>query len=123
MKKIIVGLLCTAIFSSVAFAGTGGCVGTYRGQRIVFRGLILNPMNKNTAKGSISVGGRVVADFEGEGLKINYFFQTFKARNNRGDFVDGKVTSLYRKTGVMKRLYVRGFGIDWRNIPMQCWEN
>jgi len=122
MKKIIMGLLCAAIFTTSAFATTGGCVGTYRGKKIIFNGLILDPMNKNTAEGSIYVDGRRVADFEGEDLRINYFFQTFKANNNRGDFVDGRVTNLMRKTGVIKRLYVRGFGIDYRNIPMRCWQ-
>lgn len=121
MKKIIMGLICTALFSSSAFAATGGCVGTYQGRKIIFNGLILDPMNKNTAEGYISVNGRRVADFDGEDLRINYLFQTFKASNGRGDLVDGKVTSLMRKTGVIKRLYVRGFGIDYRNIPMQCW--
>ena len=122
MKKIILSLLCTVMLTSTAFAAKGGCVGTYKGQKIVFNGLIMDPSNKNTAEGSIKIGDRVIADFEGEDLKINYLFQTFKATNNRGDLVEGKVTNLFRKTGVMKRLYVRAYGIDWRNIPMQCWQ-
>ena len=123
MKKIIVALLTLTVFTGSALAATGGCVGVHNGKRIVFNGLILDPTNKNTAEGYISVGGRRVADFDGEQLKINYIFQTFKARNNRGDFVEGRVTNMFRKKGVIKRLYVRGFGIDYRNIQMQCWQN
>lgn len=123
MKKIIVTLLAMTILTGSALAATGGCAGVHNGKRIVFNGLILDPANKNTAEGFITISGRRVVDFEGEQLKINYLFQTFRARNNRGDFVEGRVTNLFRKKGVIKRLYVREFGIDYRNIPMQCWQN
>lgn len=121
MLKIIIMIVTLALLSSAAFAGRGGCAGVHKGKRIIFNGLITNPMDTSTGNGNISVGGRVVAEFDGEDLKINYLFQTFKATNNHGDLVEGKVTDMRKMTGVMKRLYVRGFGIDYRNIPMKCW--
>lgn len=123
MLKICVLIVTATLLSSAAFAGKGGCAGVYKGKRIIFNGLITNPMDTSTGNGHIIVGGRRVADFDGEDLKINYLFRTFKVRNNHGDMVEGKVTNITKMTGVMSRLYVRGFGIDYRNIPMTCWSN
>ncbi len=122
MLKIIVLIVSLSLFTSAAFAGRGGCAGVHNGKKIIFNGLITNPMDTSTGRGNISVGGRVIAEFEGEDLRINYLFQTFKASNNHGDLVEGKVTNMRNMTGVMKRLYVRGYGIDYRNIPMKCWQ-
>ena len=121
MLKNIVLIVTLSLITSAAFAGRGGCSGVHKGKRIIFNGLITNPMDTDTGRGNISVGGRVIAEFEGEDLRINYLFQTFKASNNHGDLVEGKVTNMRKMTGVMKRLYVRGYGIDYRNIPMTCW--
>lgn len=122
MKKFLMCLIATFITTG-AFAGPkGGCSGTYKGKKIIFNGLMTHPTNTDTAEGSISVGGRIVADFEGEDLKINYIFQTFKVRNNRGALVEGRVNNMFKKTGVISRLYVPEFGIDYRNIPMACWQ-
>jgi hypothetical protein len=125
MVKNLMFLITAALLSGTVLAGQtqGTCTGLYRGQKIVFKGLIMDIRNTDTGRGSISVDGRVVAGFEGEDLKINYLFQTFKVRNNHGDLVEGKVNNIIKRTGVIKRLYVPGFGIDYRNIPMACTQN
>jgi hypothetical protein len=125
MFKNFMCLITVALMSGTVLAGPtkGTCTGVYRGQKIVFKGLILNMSDTDTGRGSISVGGRVVAAFEGEDLRINYLFQTFKVRNNHGDLVEGRVNNIIRQTGVIKRLYVPGYGIDYRNIPMACTQN
>lgn len=122
MKKILICLFATLLTSQAFANAKGGCNGTYRGKKIIFNGLMTHPTDKDTAEGSILIDGRIVADFEGEDLRINYFFQTFKVRNNRGALVEGKVNNLLRKTGVISRLYIPEFGIDYRNIPMVCWQ-
>ncbi|MFP5384506.1 MAG: hypothetical protein ACLGHN_00405 [Bacteriovoracia bacterium] len=121
MKKIFTFVVSSLFVTSMAMANSGGCSGKYKGQSIIVKGLMSDAGNKDSAQGSVSVGGRVVADFEGTDLKINYIFQSFKVRNNRGDLIEGKVTSLSKQTGIIKRLYVPSFGIDYRNIPMTCW--
>lgn len=125
MFKKLMCLTTVALFSGTVLAGPtrGSCVGQQGRNRIVFKGLIMNMTDTDTGRGSISVNGRVVADFEGEDLRINYLFQTFKVRNDRGDLVEGKVNNLVKQTGMIKRLYVPGFGIDYRNIPMACTRN
>lgn len=121
MKKILLFVLAS-MFAVSAFAGaTGGCVGTYKGKKIVFNGKMSDVNNKDSAEGSLAVDGRIVADFEGEQLKINLFFQTFKVVNYRGALVEGRATNVFSKKGVISRLYVPEFGIDYRNIPMACW--
>lgn len=121
MLRIIVLIVTLSLLSQAAFAAKGGCSGVHQGKKIIFNGLIINPLDTSTGRGNISVAGRVIAEFEGEDLRINYLFQTFKASNNHGDLVEGKVTNMSNMTGIMKRLYVRGYGIDFRNIPMKCW--
>ena len=121
MKNFFALAVSSLFVTSLAMAGSGGCFGKYKGRSIIVKGLMTEAGNKDSAQGSVSVGGRVVADFEGADLKINYIFQSFKVRNARGDLVEGRVTNLIKKTGVIKRLYVPSFGIDYRNIPMTCW--
>lgn len=125
MFKNVMCLITAALISGTVLAGPtrGTCTGVYAGKKIVFKGLIMNMRDTDTGRGSISVGGRVVAGFEGEDLRINYLFQTFKVRNNHGDLVEGRVNNIIKQTGVIKRLYVPGFGIDYRNIPMACTQN
>ena len=124
VKKILCLITTSLICSSVLAAPTRGtCTGQHGRNRIVFKGLIINMTDTDTGRGSISVNGRQVAAFEGEDLRINYIFQTFKVRNNHGDIVEGKVNNLVQLTGMIKRLYVPGYGIDYRNIPMKCTRN
>lgn len=125
MFKKFMCLITVALMSGTVLAGPtkGSCTGTHRGQKIVFKGLIMDMNDTDTGRGTISVNGRVVAGFEGEDLRINYLFQTFKVRNNHGDLVEGRVNNMIRQTGVIKRLYVPGYGIDYRNIPMACTRN
>lgn len=125
MFKNVMCLITAALISGTVMAAPtrGTCTGSYRGKKIVFKGLIMNMSDTDTGRGSISVGGRVVAGFEGEDLRINYLFQTFKVRNNHGDLVEGRVNNLFKQTGVIKRLYVPGYGIDYRNIAMACTQN
>ena len=125
MFKNVMCLITAALVSGTVLAGPtrGTCIGNYGNKKIVFKGLIMNMSNTDTGRGSISVGGRNVADFEGEDLRINYLFQTFKVRNNRGDLVEGRVNNIIKQTGIIKRLYVPGYGIDYRNIPMVCTQN
>jgi hypothetical protein len=40
--------------------------------------------------------------------------------NNHGALLEAKVTNIAKGTGVIKRLLVPEFGIDYRNIPMSC---
>lgn len=119
MKRLTTCFLALGLMATSAFAGTGGCTGTYKGKRIVLNGNLLNALDDATA--SVSVDGRIVAHFDGSDVKLNYIFQSFKVRNNQGDYAEGKLTNLVKKTGVLSRLSVPAYGIDYRDIPMACW--
>lgn len=128
MKKLSLALIF-ALISSLATAaveettGTAGCKGVYQGKSVSFRGVGKSITEIKKGRGSISVAGRVVADFEGEDMKINYWNQSFKVTNNHGALLEAKVTNIGKGTGVIKRLVVPEFGIDYRNIPMSCSAN
>lgn len=121
MKHLTLGLLTFALLSTAAFASKGGCTGTYKGKRIILDGNLLSSLDDATA--SVIVDGRIVAYFDGADVKLNYLFQSFKVRNNQGDYAEGKLTNLVKKTGVLSRLSVPAYGIDFRDIPMACWTN
>jgi hypothetical protein len=121
MKNILI-LTLTLFLNSVAFSKTtGGCTGAIHGQRVIIKGFIIDLKNKNTGQGSISTGGRVVADFEGGDFKINFLLQSFKAINNSGAIIEGKITNIADKKGVISKLYIPDYGIHYQNIPMNCW--
>lgn len=121
MRKAVTTLILGLLSSTFVQAGVRGkCTGMYRGQKIVFSGISNSATSAASGRGSISVGGRVVADFEGVDLKINYLFRSFKVRNNHGAMIEGEVTDLAEQRGMITRLYVPEYGIDFRHIPMSC---
>ncbi len=128
MKKLSLALIF-ALSSTIATAvveeanGRAGCKGVYQGKSVSFSGVGKSITEIKKGRGSISVAGRIVADFEGEDMKINYWTQSFKVTNNHGALLEAKVTNIGKGTGVIKRLLVPEFGIDYRNIPMSCSAN
>jgi hypothetical protein len=126
MKKtaLIIIFSLTTLFANAAIdenSGRAGCKGVYQGKSVSFSGVGKSITDIKRGHGSISVDGRIVADFEGEDMKINYFTQSFKVTNNRGALLEAKVTNIGKGTGVIKRLSIPEFGIEYRNIPMSCW--
>lgn len=126
MKKLSLTLIFT-LSTFMAHAaieetnGKAGCRGVYQGKSVSFSGVGKSITDIKNGRGSISVDGKNVADFEGEDMKINYFTQSFKVTNNHGALLEARVTNISKGTGVIKRLYVPEYGIDYRNIPMSCW--
>ena len=113
-------LVSALVISTNVFALAGGCRGEYQGQEV-----LLNAYGEGNdpreASGTVSVDGREVARFDGRDARINYLFQTAKVTNAQGDLAEGRVVSLLDKTGIITRLQVQGYGIDFRNVPVQCW--
>lgn len=99
------------------------CSGKHDSLSVVINASIDNLTDIKSGKGSVAVDGRVVAEFEGVDAKVNYIFLSFKAKNPRGELLEGKVTDLGNKSGFITRLNVPGFGIDFKNIAMACVES
>ena len=118
MKRLVMSLSLIFLTSN-AFAGIASCSGIYQGKRVVLHGLMENTLND--ASGSVSVDGRVVANFDGPDVKVNYIFLSFKVANAQGDYAEGKLTNIGQKSGILTRLSVPAYGIEYRNIPMNCW--
>ena len=114
MKTAFLAFL--SILATQAHALTGNCIGTSRGERIV---VVLAGTQQN-GTGSVSVGGRQVARFEGSDLQVNLIMQSIRARNAHGDVVEARVTNLSRQTGVLSRLVVPAYGINFSRVPVQC---
>jgi hypothetical protein len=115
MKKtaLIIIFSLTTLFANAAIdenSGRAGCKGVYQGKSVSFSGVGKSITDIKRGHGSISVDGRIVADFEGEYMNIN-----------RGALLEAKVTNIGKGTGVIKRLSIPEFGIEYRNIPMSCW--
>ncbi len=109
-------LVFLSLLSTLANALTGNCVGTRGRDRIV---VVLSGTQQN-GSGSVSVAGRQVARFDGPDLRVNFVMQSIRARNAHGDVVEARVTNLSRQTGVLSRLIVPAYGINFSQVPVQC---
>lgn len=116
-------LLFALVLLSTAHAATNvRCDGKYQGKSVVLSGSVQDIMDPRSGTGAVSVDGREVANFAGSDAKINYVFLSAKVQNARGELVEGKITDLQKGSGLITRLHVPGFGIDFRNIPVTCGE-
>ena len=118
MKLLTLALMM--ILSTNVLAIAGGCRGSFEGQEILIN-VYGEGSDPREATGTLMVDGREVSRFDGRDARINYFLQSAKVSNAQGDTVEGKVLSLIEKTGMITRLEVPGYGINMRNIPVQCW--
>ncbi len=120
--KILFAMILSFAFSAASYAGGGSayCHGIHQGKKIVFQGTMSDVSNFDTGEGQILVDKTLVADFEGEDLKLSYIFRTFKVTNNQGAVLEGKVTSISEKKGIITKLYVPGTIVNYKNIPMSC---
>jgi hypothetical protein len=121
MKKLFFMLFALTAMNAYAVSGIGGCSGHHQGLDIKIRGAISDKSNIETAEGSLIIAGREVARFQGADLRYNILLWTFKARNNHGDLVEGKVKSITEKSATFSRIYIPAYGIDLRNIFVTCW--
>lgn len=109
-------LVFLSLLTAQAHALTGSCVGTRGRDRIA---VVLSGTQQN-GTGSVYVGNRLVARFDGPDLRVNFVMQSIRARNAHGDVVEARVTNLSRQTGVLSRLIVPAYGINISQVPVQC---
>ncbi len=102
-----------------AEAAVATCQGKVRGQILSFfaQGTL---MRKRDGVGHVKINGRVVARFDGDTAKINYFKKSFSIRNDRGDVVEGKVDSLRTGASTLTRMELPGEGIRIVSAPVSC---
>jgi hypothetical protein len=116
-------ILCLSVIANASYAAAriGGCTGEYKGIPIEMKGAMSDNSNLNTAHGTVLVDGREVAAFEGSFFEMSILRRSFSVRNNQGDYAEGKVTNVFTRSAVLTRLYIPGYGIDFRNVHIRCW--
>ncbi|WPU63228.1 hypothetical protein [Peredibacter starrii] len=122
MKKLVFSLLLAT--TSLAFAagpGKGGCSGVHQGKKVSFSAYMSDIDYLENLTGGVFVDGRQVATFTGYDVNLSLLSRSFRMANGQGDIAEGKLSNPIRKTGVMSRLYVPAYGIDFRDIKMSCW--
>lgn len=121
MIRILLTLtvLTSALFSFQAAAASASCTGKVRGAKLFFyaKGSL---MNKNDGVGHVKINGRVVAQFDGDYARINFFTKSFSIRNNRGDVVEGRLSNMMSGAGTLTRMVLPGEGIRLVNVPVDC---
>ena len=125
MRKLLLSIASTVVLMSAAVAGPikGGCRGTYRGKKIEFRGNLREMTNFSSGAGTLHYDNRVIANFEGNDLKVNLLLFSFKMRNDHGEMIDGRATNVSKMKANISRIYVPSYGIDITNLPVSCWRN
>jgi hypothetical protein len=116
-------LLCLTLLTTgtQAAARIGGCTGEHKGVAIEMKGVMSDNTNLDTARGIVLIDGREVAAFEGSNFEMSILRRSFSVRNNQGDYAEGKVTNVFTRSAVLKRLYIPGYGIDYREVHISCW--
>lgn len=123
MTKPYIIAFALAFFSFQASALTKVlCSGMYHDKSVVLTAQIEKASDPKSGTGTVSVDGRVVAEFEGTDAKINYIFLSAKIRNARGELLEGKVTDIAAGNALITRLVVPGYGIDFKNINISCYQ-
>jgi hypothetical protein len=123
MRKFLLVVISFSFFLSSAMATTRVlCRGEHKGKSITLTVSVENVADPRTGSGTVAVDGTEVAEFLGSDAKINVIFLTVKAKNARGEILEGRVTNLATGAGMLTRLYVPGYGIDVKNVPVTCSE-
>lgn len=112
VKKTMIMLTLT-ILSGQALAGLN-CRGNHKGSSLE----LVTSGGLRNASGSVIIDGREVSQFDK--LKINILFKTFKGKNGQGDLIEGKVSDLSEKTGIIHKLSIPGYGISMTNVNVSC---
>lgn len=123
MKTLTTIALLLFLLTHAAFAvpAKGACNGVHEGKKISMVGTMYNMKSLQTLSGTLIIDGREIAHFDGRDAQLNIFFRTAMITNAHGDLATAKLTNPIQKSGVITRLYVRSYGIDYRNIAMSCW--
>ncbi len=100
-------------------ASIATCSGKVRGQTLFFyaKGSL---MRKRDGEGFVKINNRVVARFDGDAAKINYLMKSFSIKNDRGDYVEGRVNSFATGASTLTRMELPGEGIRLVNVPVNC---
>ncbi len=112
-------ILCSSFISFSAFAKTAICSGRVNRASLYFeaRGSL---MKKRDGSGFVKINNRVVAEFDGDAARINYFKKTFSIRNDRGDIISGKLNNLSTGASTLTQMVLPGEGVTLSNVPVRC---
>lgn len=112
--------LLIVLFSTSLFAGEANCTGEFKGHRILLNFWAPTFLSLSKGAGRLEVNGREVARYEGHGLTQNMLKATFRATNDQGDLIEGKVVSLSKGILQVNRLKVPAYGIDFGIFILPC---
>lgn len=117
---LVLSVLTSSLFTVSASAATATCNGKVGGLKLDFfaKGSLVR---KNDGIGQVKINGRVVAQFDGDSAKINYFTRSFTIKNARGDVVEGKLNNLMTGASTLTKLILPGEGTKIvTGVPVKC---
>lgn len=121
MVKAILVLFTLTVLSTEAFSAVNfTCRGNHNGLPVKLFASLPSSTATGSISGTVQVDGRDVAFFRKGEMKVSLLSRTFKAKNNHGDQMDGKVVDMGNKQGNITRLQAPGSGIDFWNIALDC---
>ena len=122
MKNILLMIIFILIQIQPASAAPlrGECSTLVDGKKLVLRGYLSDIFKINSGRGSLHLDGRLISQYDGDDLKVNFFFKNFKLKNAHGELLEGKLINIKEGTGQLTRIYLRSEGIDKRNLNFRC---
>lgn len=114
---IVFGIVLSATTS--AFGATASCRGSVKGKSLYFEATG-SLTNKNNGRGLVKIDGRTVAHFDGDEAKVSYLRRSFTVKNQRGDFVSGKLNNIRTGASTLTKMELPGEGISLAGVRVQC---
>lgn len=122
MTKMYILLLTLLTISSLAHAGGGEfyCKGKQGKTNIELSGNYPGLMSLNSSNGTLSIDDREIAQFGKGDINIKKIARTVSAKNNHGDFLQGRLQDI--NTGIVNAefIIVPGYGIFMVNVRLKC---
>jgi len=113
-------LFSLLLISGFAEAGKLNCFGFADNHYIKVEIWIPGITALDDTHGKIYIDEDEITRFETGEVNVSLIRKSFKAKNQRGDFLDGKVNSLTKKEAIIYLLKIPNYRFSFQNFTVKC---
>jgi len=120
VKIKIIALFSLFLISGLAQAGKVNCFGFKDDHYIKVEIWIPGITALDDTNGKIYIDEDEITRFETGDVNVSLIRKSFKAKNQRGDYLEGKVNSLTKKEAIIYQLKIPNYRISFQNFTVKC---
>ena len=121
MKIITFILFLTVSMSAFAVSGEGECKALVNNQELLLKAYMSDKTKIDTGIAHLYVNNKEVARFFGTQLKGSLLTFSFSIKNEYGDLIEGRITSLSKKVARIKRISLPSLQLEFKDFETRCW--